>query len=340
MKLLSVLAMCLGTVTMAETQITQLDFADLDGWPDDNHDAALSVFTETCSIRRDADWRTLCDLAKSASDARAFFEKHFLPLLIEDGTEMLFTGYFEPEVEGSLERGGRYLYALYAKPPEIEPGTPWLTRREIEFGGVLEDRGLELAWLTDPVDLFFLQIQGSGRIRLSDGSVRRVGYGGSNGQPYSSIGQELIRLGKLQSHEASAARIRSWVKENGIEGTDLLRVNDSFVFFRPVNEVPPEKGPIGAMNRSVTAGRTIAVDPDFTPLGAPVWIEKEGASSIKRLMIAQDTGSAIKGAQRADIFFGTGDDAGDAAGQIRDPGRMVVLLPRGRVFAMRRRLRQ
>ncbi|MFQ6550826.1 murein transglycosylase A [Aestuariibius insulae] len=325
---------------MADIRITQLDFSDLYGWPNDDHTEALAVFTETCGIQQDDDWRKLCDLAKRGPKARPFFEEHFLPLFIEDGTDMLFTGYFEPEIEGSLERGGRYLYPLYAMPPDIERGMPWLTRREIEYGGVLEDRGLELAWLVDPVDLFFLQIQGSGRIRLPDGTVRRVGYGGSNGHPYSSVGQELIRLGKLQPHEASAGRIRSWVRENGIEGTDLLRVNDSFVFFRPVNEVPPEKGPIGAMNRSVTAGRTIAVDPDLTPLGAPVWIEKEGVTPMRRLMIAQDTGSAIKGAQRADIFFGTGDQAGRAAGRIRDPGRMVVLLPRDRVFAMRQRLRQ
>jgi membrane-bound lytic murein transglycosylase A len=170
-------------------------------------------------------------------------------------------------------------------------------------------------------------VQGSGRIRFPDGSGIRVGYGGKNGHPYRSVGQELVRMGLFQASQVSAGAIKRWVRQNPEAGRRLLWANPSYVFFREVNRVPAHKGPLGAMGHSVTAGRTIAVDPAYVPLGAPVWIEKRGADPIHRLMVAQDTGSAIKGAQRADIFYGTGDAAGDIAGRIKDPGRLVVLLP-------------
>jgi membrane-bound lytic murein transglycosylase A len=160
-----------------------------------------------------------------------------------------------------------------------------------------------------------------------------VGYGGNNGHKYRSIGQELIRRGIYKSHQVSAQVIQNWVRRNPIDGTALLRYNPSYVFFRKVTRVSPEKGPLGAMNRSITALRSVAVDPKYTPLGAPVWVEKDGEGPMRRLMIAQDTGSAIKGAQRADIFFGTGDTAGRAAGRLRDPGRMYVLMPIQRAYA-------
>ena len=161
-----------------------------------------------------------------------------------------------------------------------------------------------------------------------------MGYGGANGHEYRSVGVELIRRGIYKAHQVSAEVIKNWVRRNPMEGEELLRHNPSYVFFRVVNEVPPEKGPLGAMNRSITAMRSIAVDKRFTPLGAPVWIEKDGENPLQRLMVAQDTGSAIKGAQRADIFFGTGDRAGREAGKLRDPGRMVVLMPIQRAYAM------
>ena len=164
-------------------------------------------------------------------------------------------------------------------------------------------------------------------MRLPDGSSLRVGYGGPNGHEYRSIGSELVRRGIYEPHQVSAQVIQNWVRRNPVVGQELLYHNPSYVFFREVSFVDQSKGPLGAMNRSITALRTIAVDPKFVPLGAPVWIEKEGENPMRRLMIAQDTGSAIKGAQRADIFFGTGDDAGRAAGRLRDPGRIVVLMP-------------
>ena len=316
-----------------EPQHTILSFSDLDGWADDDHAAARAVFLNTCMDRREADWQALCAAAQEIENARQFFELFFRPVLIEDGEEMLFTGYFEPELSGSRYRSARFRYPLYRYPSEAA-NKPWLTRRQILEGRVLEGRGLEIAWVDDPVEKFFLQIQGSGRVRLDEGGVLRVGYGGNNGHTYRSIGRELIRRGTLQAHQASAQTIQNWVRRNPAAGQELLYHNPSYVFFREVSRVPAELGPLGAMNRSITQMRSIAVDPAFVPLGAPVWIEKDGRDPMRRLMIAQDTGSAIKGAQRADVFFGTGDQAGRDAGRLRDPGRMLVLMPIQRAYAL------
>jgi len=318
----------------AEPAYEILKFGDLDGWAQDDHEAALSTFLSTCSDLKEPDWRTLCAVAQDQKSARAFFELFFRPIVIRDESEALFTGYFEPELNGALRPTFRYRYPVYAMPPEALSSNPWLTRREILKGDVMRNRGLEIAWVDDPVELFFLQIQGSGRIKLPGGNFIRVGYGGANGHPYRSIGVELVRRGVYKAHQVSAEVIKNWVRRNPAAGEELLYQNPSYVFFRKVNHVPADKGPLGAMNRSVTALRTVAVDPKYTPLGAPVWIEKDGENPIRRLMIAQDTGSAIKGAQRADIFFGTGDAAGIAAGKLRDPGRMVVLMPIQRAYAM------
>lgn len=324
------LAITMGLAILAGPVVSEdaarlLDFSELDGWPDDDHAAALSTFQNTCRDLDDGDWSALCNMADTTSDARTFFELFFRPVLIGGESPALFTGYFEPELHGSRTRTTRYRYPVYRVPPEATG--QWLSREEIENTGILEGRGLEIAWVDDPVELFFLQIQGSGRIRLTDGSVIRVGYGGRNGHEYRSIGQELVRRGIYDTHQVSAQVIRNWVRRNPTAGRELMQHNPSYVFFRQVDISDPSLGPLGAMNRSITPLRTIAVDPRFTPLGAPVWIEKDGATPMRRLMVAQDTGGAIRGAQRADIFFGFGDAAGEAAGTIRDPGRMVVLLP-------------
>lgn len=311
-----------------------LDFDDLGGWAEDDHQAAFDVFRSTCGDLDDPDWRALCAVADDAGDARQFFELFFRPVMISDGADPLFTGYFEPELDGSLTRTPRFTHPLYAMPPEALETRPWLTRRQILTTGALAGRGLEIAWVDDPVEAFFLQVQGSGRVRLPDGRSIRVGYAGANGHPYSSIGQELVRRGVYEAHQVSAEVIRNWVRRNPDEGRELLFHNDSYVFFREVSEVPADKGPLGAMNRSITPLRSIAVDPAFVPLGAPVWIEKAGDEPMRRLMVAQDTGSAIKGAQRADIYFGTGDAAGQRAGRVKDAGRMVVLLPIQRAYAL------
>ncbi len=310
---------------MADVSAEILDFDDLDGWADDDHEAALEVFLNTCPDMDEGEWTRLCAVAQQRPNARSFFELFFRPVIFGGEDEALFTGYFEPELNGSLTRTGRYRYPVYRMPPNVVE--PWYTRREIEEDGLLEGRGLEIAWVDDPVELFFLQIQGSGRINLPDGRTIRVGYGGRNGHQYRSIGQELVRRGIYQAHQVSAQVIQSWVRRNPTAGRELLYHNPSYVFFRIIRTRSSADGPLGAMNRSITSMRSIAVDPDFTPLGAPVWIEKDGENPLRRLMIAQDTGSAIQGAQRADVFYGTGDDAGLEAGRIRDPGRMVVLLP-------------
>ncbi|MCM2561984.1 MltA domain-containing protein [Lutimaribacter sp. EGI FJ00014] len=322
------------TPASAETTYSVLDFSDLNGWEDDDHAAALDSFRNTCLDRKEPDWESLCAVSGNIENPRAFFELFFRPVLIEDGQDPLFTGYFEPELDGSLQRDGRYRYPLYSVPPEVRRTGSFLTRRQIEENGALSGRGLEIAWVDDPVELFFLQIQGSGRVRLPNGRMIRVGYGGSNGHDYRSIGVEMVRRGIYEPHQVSAQVIKNWVRRNPAQGKELLWHNPSYVFFREVSEVPAHRGPLGAMNRSITPLRSVAVDPRFVPLGAPVWIEKEGETPIRRLMIAQDTGSAIKGAQRADIFFGTGDQAGRSAGRLRDPGRMLVLLPIQRAYAL------
>lgn len=311
-----------------------LAFDDLEGWQLDNHAKALETFLVTCPDLDDPDWRALCALAQQKPDARAFFELFFRPVLIENGDAALFTGYYEPELDGALKPDGRFRYPVYRQPAGARVDTPWLTRREIATTDVMRGKGLEIAWVDDPVELFFLQIQGSGRIRLRDGRMIRVGYGGSNGHPYRSIGRELVRRGVYAPHQVSAEVIKNWVRRNPEIGRDLLFQNPAYVFFRRLDNVPASAGPLGAMNRSITPKRTIAVDPAYVPLGAPVWIKKRGKTPFNRLMIAQDTGSAIKGPQRGDIFIGTGDAAGKAAGKLRDPGRMVVLLPIQRAFAM------
>ncbi|PYG26541.1 membrane-bound lytic murein transglycosylase A [Pelagimonas varians] len=330
----AVLAMTQAANAESEVSYAILGFEDLDGWDKDDHAAALTVFRNTCRDMKDPDWTSLCNLASEAGNARQFFELFFRPVQITNGTDGLFTGYFEPELDGAPYKSDRYRYPIYKMPSEARSQRPWLTRRDILTSGVMDNRGLEITWVDDAVELFFLQIQGSGRVRYPDGSYIRVGYGGANGHSYRSIGQEMVRRGIYSPHQVSAQVIKSWVRRNPVEGQELLFHNQSYVFFREVSEVPSHKGPLGAMNRSITTMRSIAVDPDFTPLGAPVWIEKSGKNPLRRLMIAQDTGSAIKGAQRADIFIGTGDKAGQIAGRIKDPGRLVVLMPIQRAYAL------
>jgi len=332
-------AICLALAMSAgparpDVPVEILRFSDLKGWDRDDHAGALRVFRETCPDLQSPVWASLCAVAETQENARRFFEMFFRPVLIGGSEPALFTGYFEPELHGARRPDAQYRYPIYRTPPDLIPGQPWFSRREIEEQGLLRDRGLEIAWLDDPVDVFFLQVQGSGRIRLTDGSAIRVGYGGKNGQDYRSIGKELVRRGVYKPHQVSAQVIRAWVNRNPEEGRELLLHNPSFVFFRELKRVPADKGPLGAMNRSITPMRTVAVDPDYVPLGAPVWVEKGGRRPLHRLMIAQDTGSAIKGAQRADIFYGTGDTAGDEAGRVRDRGRMVVLLPIETALAM------
>jgi membrane-bound lytic murein transglycosylase A len=325
-----------AAMTAGPAQAELLDFEALDGWREDRHAEALVAFLKTCDLIDQPDWAPLCavaaDVPQDDVSARSFFELFFKPVVVGK-PPALFTGYFEPELEGSPVRTGRFQYPIYRRPPELRDGTLYHSREAIE-NGAIAGRGLELAWLDDPVDVYFLQVQGSGRIRMTDGTVVRVGYAGANGHSYRSVGQEMVRRGTHSLDQVSAPEIASWVRSNPGEGKALLHSNPSYVFFRKIGTLEPKDGPIGAMGRSITTMRSVAIDPKFTTLGAPVWIEKEGRDPIRSLMIAQDTGGAIKGMQRADIFFGTGAGAGQAAGTVKDPGRMVLLLPIDRAFAM------
>lgn len=304
-----------------------LDFADLPGWAEDDHAAAMAVFDDVCPDLRRPDWAAVCAFATTRPDPRRFFETFFRPVRLGGPDAGLFTGYYEPEIRASARRTGYFRIPVHALPPEVQPGTPWLTRAEIETGDSLRRRGLEIAWIADPVDLHHLQVQGSGRLRLTDGRVLRVGFAGQNGHPRRPAVAELIRRGVFAPHEASTDALRAWVRRNPVEGRALLRDDPSYVFFRLLEDHPTHLGPLGAMNRPLVGGRSLAVDPAFVPLGAPVWVETRGADPIRRLMVAQDTGGAIKGAQRGDLFFGTGRSAGRAASRVRDRGQLVVLLP-------------
>ncbi len=333
---LVLLSVAAALMTAAPSRAEVLDFEALDGWLEDDHLAALTSFLRTCDLIDQPDWKPICamaaDVPKDDASARSFFELFFKPVVVGK-PPALFTGYFEPELEGSPVRTSRFRYPIYRRPPELTDGVAYHTRAAIE-GGAISGRGLELAWLDDPVDVYFLHVQGSGRIRMTDGSVIRVGYAGKNGHSYRSVGQEMVRRGTHTLDQVSAPEIANYVRSNPGTGRALLDTNPSYVFFRKIGTLRPEDGPIGAMGRSITALRSVAIDPRFTPLGAPVWIEKDGRRPIRSLMVAQDTGGAIKGMQRADIFYGTGKGAGDAAGSVKDPGRMVLLLPIDRAFAM------
>ena len=327
------LAVCL-MATPATAQV--FEFESLAGWAGDDHLAALQTFRRTCDLIKKPDWAPVCRVAQDVTDtpaaARNFFELLFKPTLI--GTPpALFTGYYEPVLEGSAVRTARFAYPIYRRPPELRDGSVWHDRATIE-GGALRGRGLEIAWLDDPVEVFFLHIQGSGRIQMTDGRTIRVGYAGRNGHAYRSVGQELVRRGIFTKSQVSAGTIRQFVRGNPGTGMALLNYNPSYVFFRKLPKLTSDQGPIGAMGRSITTMRSVAIDPDYIQLGAPVWVEKSGENPINRLMVAQDTGGAIKGAQRADIFFGTGQQAGNEAGTVKDGGRLLTLLPIDRAYAM------
>ena len=327
------LVLWLGSLMAAPAQV--LDFEELPEWEADDHLAALQTFLQTCDLLNAPEWAPICKLAATVdaneTAARNFFELLFRPVLMGH-PPALFTGYYEPVLQGSRVRTGRFQYPIYRRPPELREGMTWYDRATIE-SGILRGRGLEIAWLDDPVDVFFLHIQGSGRIHMTDGRILRVGYAGRNGHAYRSIGALLVARGALRADALSAQSIAAWVRANPGAGAQVLNQNPSYIFFRTIG-LAEDQGPVGAMGRSITALRSVAVDPAFVPLGTPVWIEKSGRDPMNRLMVAQDTGGAIKGAQRADIFYGSGPQAGLAAGEIKDGGRLVMLLPIDRAFAL------
>ena len=307
-----------------------------------------------------AEWRTACEaVAGLAPDddgaARRFLEAHFVPLRATNNGEAegLFTGYYEPELRGRRVLEGDDAVPLYATPPDlvtVDLGAfreslkneriagrvidgrlePFPDRAAIE-GGALAGRGLEIAWVDDPIDAFFLHIQGSGRITLDDGSTMRVGYAGQNGHSYLAIGRELVASGELDSETVSLQTIRAWLRAHPDRAPVVMATNRSYIFFRELDEA----GPVGAQGVVLTPRRSLAVDRRFLPLGAPVWLdatapsaEAEGADVVLRqLMVAQDTGGAIRGPVRGDVFWGHGREAEEVAGRMKHRGRYYLLLP-------------
>lgn len=342
-------------------------FADLPGWTADDQAGALAAFKISCARLETlppdramgdlpaagtvADWLGPCRVAQDVGPggARAFFEAWFRPWSVADrgDPDGLFTGYYEPLLHGSLVPGGAYTYPLYGAPDDmisvdlglfaedldgrqitgqIQDGAfvPYWDRAQID-DGALDGRGLEIVWVDDPVAAFFLHIQGSGRVELADGGELRVGYAGQNGRPYFAIGRELVARGELTKDEVSLQTIRAWLKAHPDQAAELMEMNASYIFFRRL-EGP---GPIGAQGVPLTPERSLAVDRDFVPLGLPVWLDTSlpDGAPYRRLMVAQDTGGAIDGPVRGDVFFGAGPRAEELAGHMKQDGRVWLLLP-------------
>lgn len=324
-------------------------FEALQGWQRDNQAQAFDAFQRSCAaisakpetaamgegklLAPIAVWKDVCRKALAITQvddmqARLFFEQYFVPVraLNGDDSNALFTGYYEPLLKGSKERKRPYVYPIYGVPPA---DTPAYTRSQIDFNALV-GRAPELAYVDDPVQLYFLHVQGSGRIQLEDGSIMRVGYAASNGLPYVSIGKKLVERDVMTKEQTSMQSIKQWLYDHPNDMWQLMWENTSYVFFRQITG-----DPIGTQGIPITAERTLAVDAKFIPLGTPVFIDtilpttdKDSISFYRRLFIAQDTGGAIKGPTRGDIFFGFGPDAEARAGKMRSGGSLYLLLPK------------
>ncbi|HTR18253.1 MAG TPA: murein transglycosylase A [Acetobacteraceae bacterium] len=299
-------------------------------------------------------WRGVCQAARAVppgddAAARRYFETWFAVWRVGDRgeEEARFTGYYEPEVAGSRVRRGPYQVPVLARPRDLVQQTdadgkpvfgrmqggllvPYYDRAEIE-AGALDAQDLSIVYLSDPVDLFFLQIQGAGRIRLPDGRIMRVAYAGKNGRPYVPIGRLMVERHLLAPDQVSMQSVRAWLLAHPDQAKALMDENPSYVFFRVVPDVPPAEGPPGALGVDLTAGRSAAVDRSFIPLGAPVYVDTTDpltSAPLQRLALAQDLGTDITGPVRADIFFGDGDEAAARAGHLHASGGFYLLLPR------------
>jgi membrane-bound lytic murein transglycosylase A len=303
-----------------------------------------------------ADWQAPCAALRdlSAGDGaavRAALERHFVPFAAEgsEGPEGLFTGYYEASLQGSRERRGPYQHPIYARPDDLITAdvakfradlkptrlvgrvadqrlVPYYTRAEIWDGAFRGRNDLPIFYADDPVDVFFLHVQGSGVVNLPDGTRQRVGYAANNGHDFFAIGRALIRSGEMDGQDMSMQGIRDWLRANPDKADDLMRRNPRFIFFRKIDG----PGPIGAQGVALTPERSLAVDPAYMPLGAPVFLDTTDPVTkqpLQRLMVAQDTGSAIKGPVRGDFFWGSGEPALEKAGRMKQQGRYYLLLP-------------
>jgi membrane-bound lytic murein transglycosylase A len=311
-------------------------------------------------------WQAVCDSAQALGQqpappvVRSFFERQFRPYRVTNGGDPggLFTGYFEPLLHGSRTKTGPYTVPLRRRPDDLirvdlgrfdgdlegekiyghvqgQTLVPYYTRGEIAEGA-LGERDLEILWVDSRVDKFFLQIQGSGRVRLRDSTIVRVGYAAENGQPYRAIGRDLIQMDALTKENVSLQTIRRWLQNHPDRAGEVMERNRSYVFFRRLDSLSADEGPIGSQGVPLTPRRSLAVDTRYVPLGAPLWLTTEapvpGDTSktrpFRQLMIAQDTGGAIRGPVRGDVFWGAGDTARAIAGRMQSPGQYVILLPR------------
>jgi len=361
-----------GEVMSGMGNLRKVRFADMPGWRQADHRAALAAFRRSCKRmmararmrpsrfggeRRD--WVLPCLGAPHAPltqrGARRFFERYFTPVTVQpDGRPSgIFTGYFEPDVEGSLKKSARYPWPVLARPADLvrftkaeEKATglrygryvdggpaPYYTREEIE-NGALEGRGLEIVWLKSIVDRFFMHIQGSGRVILKEGGALRLTYGGKSGHPFTGIGRKMLERGLIRKSQLSMQGIRKWLEAHPKQAREIMWLNKSYVFFRATRLPDPRLGAFGAQGVQLAPLTSLAVDYHFWPYGAPVWLDTrvpgahgKGFVSFRRLMLAQDTGSAIRGAVRGDIYFGFGREAGERAGRMNARARMIVLLP-------------
>lgn len=335
--------------------LTAVSFSDLPGWSKAKLDPALVAFQKSCAViaRKPsnevisayagtaADWLVPC--VQATGDARAFFEKNFKPYALSgDG---LFTGYYEPEIRGSRARHGAYQTPVYGLPNDLiradlgqfspqfkgehisgridgQHLVPYATRAEIDAQGVPAAK--ILFWCDDPVALFFLQIQGSGRVKFEDGGMVRIGYAGENGRPYTAIGRVLLKTGKLVKDNISLATIRAWLKANPKLAQGVMEADQSFIFFQEAPLGDPALGSPGVEGVPLTPLGSMAIDLRKNALGAPYYV---AADPVRALLIAQDTGGAIRGQVRGDIFFGFGPEAEVRAGGMKAQGRLYVLLP-------------
>jgi membrane-bound lytic murein transglycosylase A len=316
----------------------------LPGWQEDDLSQAWPAWLKSCDALRkrnsELNWRQVCSQAASVSvrDAQAirrYFESNFQPFEIRNsaGSETgLVTGYYEPVMNGSQTRTNLYSVPLYAYPNawrQTRPN-PGPSRAELMSSGIL--KGSEIAWVQDPVAAAFMQIQGSGKIRLQDGRVMRLGYAGTNEQPFKSFAQWLLDKKEINRSEATMQGISKWAKRNPDRVNDMLNANPRFIFFKELpGNVSSDLGPTGALNVPLTTERSIAIDLQAMPLGAPVFLATTRPLSdqpLQKLVMAQDTGKAIVGGVRADYYWGSGDAAGELAGRMKQNGKMWVLLPR------------
>ncbi len=337
-----------------------VSFSDLPGWQQDQLTELWPAFMASCSaIKNKPEWKEPCSIARDvdAKDntvIRRFFEAFFTPHQIvnaEGGAEGVVTGYYEPLLRGSRQRGGIFQTPLYRTPPDlltIDLSSVYPDLKNMRLRGRLVGSkvlpyasradmlpsvaGNELLWVDNAIDAFFLQIQGSGRVYMAESNETvRLAYADQNGHPYKSIGRYLIDKGELKLEQASAQGIKEWLVNNPARQDELLNTNPSVVFFKEEKIVNPAIGPKGALGVPLTGQRSIAIDPQHVPLGAPVFLsttQPNSSSVLQRLVMAQDTGGAIRGAVRADFFWGFGSIAGEFAGRMKQKGALWVLLPK------------